>query len=137
MQIVPVTLTSSRRDIEVHTNALLDAGSDTPLIGKDIAGKLKLTGIRMTMNISNADTNTRKLSAQVVNFIMTSQTNKYDCFNIDDGRVMNKLNMPNNEIDEVVINKLNIYMMFPFQNQTICHSFDSNRPHRIIPRSII
>ena len=72
LQIVPVTLTSSRRDIEVHTNALLDAGSDTPLIGKDIAGKLKLTGIRMTMNISNADTNTRKLSAQVVNFIITS-----------------------------------------------------------------
>ena len=55
---------------------LLDTGSDTPLIGKDIAGKLKLAGIRMIMNISNADTNTRKLRAQVVNFIITSQTNK-------------------------------------------------------------
>ena len=76
LQIVPVTLTSSRRDIEVHTNVLLDTGSDTPLIGKDIAGKLKLAGIRMIMNISNADTNTRKLRAQVVNFIITSQTNK-------------------------------------------------------------
>ena len=35
-QIVPVTLTNSRKDVEVHTNALLDTGSDD---------KLKLTGI--------------------------------------------------------------------------------------------
>ena len=33
------------------------------------------------MNISNAVTNTRKISSQVVNFIITPQTNKYDCFN--------------------------------------------------------
>ena len=45
-QIVPLTLTNSRRDTEVHTNALLDKGSDTTLIQKDIAGKLQLTGIR-------------------------------------------------------------------------------------------
>ena len=57
------------------------------------------------MNISNAVTNTRKISSQVVNFIITPQTNKCDCFNIDDARVMNKLNIPNNKIDEVVINK--------------------------------
>ena len=105
LQIVPVTLTNSRRDIEVHTNALLDTGSDTTLIRKDIADKLKLNGIRRTMNISNAVTNTRKISSQVVNVIITSQTNKYDCFNIDDARVMNKLNIPNNKIDEVVISK--------------------------------
>ena len=91
LQIVPVTLTNSRRDIEIHTNALLDTGSDTTLIRKDIAEKLKLNGIRRTMNISNAVTNTRKISSQVVNVIIKSQTNKYDCFNIDDARVMNKL----------------------------------------------
>ena len=42
LKIVSETLTNSRRDIEVHTNALLDTGSDTTLIGKDIADKLKL-----------------------------------------------------------------------------------------------
>ena len=94
---------NNRKDIEVHTNALLDTGSDTTLIRKDIADKLKLTGIRRTTNISNAVTNTRKISSQVVNFIIASQTNKCDCFNIDDARVMNKLNIPNNKID--VINK--------------------------------
>ena len=57
------------------------------------------------MNISNAVTNTRKISLQVVNFIITPQTNKCDCFNRVDNRVMNKLNIPNNKIDEVVINK--------------------------------
>ena len=57
------------------------------------------------MNISKAATNTRKISSQVANFIITPQTNKCDCFNIDDARVMNKLNIPNNKIDEVVINK--------------------------------
>ena len=34
LQIVPVTLTNSRIDIEVHTNMLLDTGSDTTLIRK-------------------------------------------------------------------------------------------------------
>ena len=32
LEIVPVTLTNSRIDIEVHTNVLLDTGSDTALI---------------------------------------------------------------------------------------------------------
>ena len=105
LQIISVTLTNSRRDIEVHTNKLLDTGSNTTLIQKDIADKLKLNRIRRTMNISNAVTNTRKISLQVVNFIVTSQANKCDCFNTDDARVMNKLNIPNNQIDEVVIRK--------------------------------
>ena len=34
LQIVPVTLTNSRIDIEVHTNMLLDTSSDTTLIRK-------------------------------------------------------------------------------------------------------
>ena len=53
-------LTRRRRDIEVHTNVLLDKGSETSLIPKDIADKLKLTGERRTMNISNTVKNTRK-----------------------------------------------------------------------------
>ena len=57
-QIDPVTLTDNRRDIEVHTYALLDTGSDTILIQKDMADKLKLNGIRRAMKISNAVTNT-------------------------------------------------------------------------------
>ena len=105
LQIVPVILTNSRRDIEVHTNALLDTGSDTTLIRKDIADKLKLNGIRRTLNISNAVTNIRKISSQAINFIITPQTNKCDCFNIDNARVKNKLNIPNNKKDEVVTNK--------------------------------
>ena len=57
------------------------------------------------MNISNAVTNTRKLSSQVVNFVITPQTNRYDCFNTDNAHVMHELNIPNNKIDELVINK--------------------------------
>ena len=98
LQIIPVTFTNSRRDIEVHTNTLLDTGWNTILIQKDIADKLKLNRISRTMNISNVVTNARKISSQVVNFIVTSQTNKCDCFDIDDARVMSKLNIPNNKI---------------------------------------
>lgn len=54
------------------------------------------------MNVSNGVTNARKISSQVVNFIITPQTNKYNCFNIDDARVVN---IPYNKIDEVVKNK--------------------------------
>ena len=57
------------------------------------------------MNISNAVTNTTKISSKVVNFIITSHTNKCNCFNIDSARVMNKLNIPNNKIYEVVVSK--------------------------------
>ena len=65
LQIVPITLTNSRRDIEVHTHALLDTGSDTILIRKDIADKLKLNGIRRAMNTSNAVTKTRKIITSI------------------------------------------------------------------------
>ena len=54
------------------------------------------------MNISNAVANTRKISLQVVNFIITPQTNKYNCFNIDDARVVN---IPYNKTAEAVKNK--------------------------------
>ena len=70
LQINPVILTNSRRDIKVHNNIFLDTGSDATLVRKDITDKLKLTGIR-TMNISNAVRNTRKISSQVLNFITT------------------------------------------------------------------
>ena len=34
--------------------------------------------------------------------MITPQTNKCDCFNIDHARVTNKFNIPNYKIDEVV-----------------------------------
>ena len=117
-QIVPVTLTKSRRDIEVHTTMLLDTGSDMTLIRKNVADKSKLTRIRAAMNILNAATNTRKISSQAVNFIITPQTNKCDCFIIDHARVMNKLNITNNKIDEVFINKYEHLLTFSSQKQT-------------------
>ena len=124
MQIVPVTLTNSKRDIEVRANALLDTASDTTLIRKNIADKSKLTRIRRTMNISNAVTNTRTISSQVVNFILTPTTNKCDFFNIDNARVMNKLNIPNNKT-EVVINKYehlhDISLPKPNQSDVCCY----------------
>ena len=102
-KIVPVTLTNNRIDIEVHTNALSDTGSDTTLIHKDIVGKL--TGIKRALDISNSVTDAGEISSGVVNFIVTPQNYKLDCFDIDDARVMSKLNIPNNKIDEVVMNK--------------------------------
>ena len=67
MQIVRATITA--KDIEIHTNAVLDTGWDAILIPKDIAGKFKLSGIRKKTNILNAVTNKRKTSSEVVNFI--------------------------------------------------------------------
>ena len=116
LQINPVILTNSRRDIKVHNNIFLDTGSDTTLVRKDIADKLKLTGIR-TMNISNAVRNTRKISSQVLNFIITPQTNKCDCFQIDDACLMSK---------------------FPSKIKlNLCYSFDRIRPCIITPPSRI
>ena len=116
LQIAPLTLTNSRKDIEIHTNAYLDTSSDRPLIRRDITEKLNLTEIKRTINISDAVANTRKTLSEVVNFIITPQTNKCDCSNIDHPHVMNKANIPNNKIDEVVINKYELYMIFLFQN---------------------
>ena len=66
-QIVRATTTA--KDIEIHTNAVLDTGWDAILIPKDIVGKFKLSGIRKKTNILNAVTNKRKTSSEVVNFI--------------------------------------------------------------------
>ena len=63
------------------------------------------------MNISNAVANTRKISLQVVNFIITPQTNKYNCFNIDDARVVN---IPYNKIAEAVKNKYELLQDISF-----------------------
>ena len=109
LQINPVILTNSRRDIKVHNNIFLDTGSDTTLVRKDITDKLKLTG--------NAVRNTRKISSQVLNFITTPQTNKYDCFKIDDACLMSK---------------------FPSKIKlNLCYSFDRIRPCLITPPSRI
>ena len=67
LQIVRATITA--KDIEIHTNALLDTSSEATLIPKDIADKFKLSGIRKKTNILNAVTNKRKTSSEVVNFI--------------------------------------------------------------------
>ena len=67
LQIVRATITA--KDIEIHTNAVLDTGWDAILIPKDIVGKFKLSGIRKKTNILNAVTNKRKTSSEVVNFI--------------------------------------------------------------------
>ena len=132
LQIIPVTLTNSRRDIEVHTNTLLDTGSNTTLIQKDIADKLKLNRIRRTMNISNVVTNTRKISSQVVNFIVTSQTNKCDCFDIDDARAMSKLNIPNNKICYLFI--CSICLVFQVYSGYIVHKVCFNLLSRLLYR---
>ena len=82
---------------------LSDAGSDTTLIHKDTIGKL--TGVSRALDISNSVADAGETSSGVANFIVTPQNNKLDCFHIDDARVMSKLNIPNNKIDEVVMNK--------------------------------
>lgn len=73
LKIVPIIITNIRRDIEFHTKALLDTGSDTSLIRKVIADILISTRRRRTINVSNGVTNTRK----------ASQTNKCNFLNID------------------------------------------------------
>lgn len=104
LQIVPVTLKNTKGDIEVHTNAMLDSGSDTSLIRKDIAEKLNLSGVKTTMNLSNVVSKTKKVSSEIVSFNILPEIENCNYFTIDHAIVMNTLNIPHNKIDNVVKN---------------------------------
>ena len=82
LQIAFVTLTNSRRAIEVRTSLLLGTGSDTS-VQKDNVGKLKLTRKRRTIHFLNAVPYTRNISSEVAISILIPQINKGDCFNMD------------------------------------------------------
>ena len=64
-QVVPVTLIGNSCCLD--TNALLDSGSDTTLIHKDIVKNLGLKGEKREISISGAISQTEKIKSELIN----------------------------------------------------------------------
>ena len=70
LQVLPIYVSNGIRSVKV--NALLDSGSDSTLVTKVLADKLKLTGEDQPLTLSNAVcTSTRRMS-KLVNFQISS-----------------------------------------------------------------
>ena len=54
--------------IQLHTNFILDTGSETMLIRQDKADKSKLLGTNRTLNITNAVATKKKVPSKLVSF---------------------------------------------------------------------
>ena len=91
LQIVPVSVFNG--DQFVHTNAILDSGSDTTLIRSDIAQRLNLNGEERTLNISNVLADKRRIISKRVSF-QISPSQKQNLEEIKDAWVVEELNVP-------------------------------------------
>ena len=58
----------SNSDVSMKVNALLDSGSDSTLVTKTLADKLKLEGKSLTLTLSNAVGSLTKTTPKLVNF---------------------------------------------------------------------
>ena len=100
LQILPVIITNGTKI--VHTNALLDAGSDATLIREDIAHILNLRGENKTLEIGNALLNSSSVQSEIVSFIVSSSSHP-EKISIDNAFVVPNLNVRYHKID---INKI-------------------------------
>ena len=100
LQILPVIITNGTKI--VHTNALLDAGSDATLIREDIAHILNLRGENKTLEIGNALLNSSSVQSEIVSFIVSSSSHP-EKISIDNAFVVPNLNVRYHIID---INKI-------------------------------
>ena len=71
LQVVPITLIGNSYCLD--TNALLDSGSDTTLIHKDIVKKLGLKGEKREISISGAISETEKIKSKLINVNITAE----------------------------------------------------------------
>ena len=100
LQILPVTITNGSTSI--HTNALLDAGSDATLIRKDIANSLNLHGEKKTFSVGNALLNSSNVQSQIVSFDISSNSHPEKIY-IENAFVIPTLNVQYHKVD---INKI-------------------------------
>ena len=73
LQVLPVTISNGENSIK--TNALLDCGSDTTLVSKNLADKLNLKGKSLNLNITNVLTSSSHLKSKSVTFFIHSVFN--------------------------------------------------------------
>ena len=72
LQIIPVKLSNGHTFIE--TNALLDCGSDTTLLRKDVAQRLTLKGKQKKFRVTSALLNSHNIDSATVSFDISSKS---------------------------------------------------------------
>ena len=100
LQILPVIITNGTK--VVHTNALLDAGSDATLIREDIAHILNLRGKNKTLEIGNVLLNSSSVQSKIVSLSVSSSLHP-EKISVDNAFVVPNLNVRYHKID---INKI-------------------------------
>ena len=74
MQVIPIIL--SNGPLSVETNALLDCGSDTTLLRKDIAKRLNLEGSQQQLLVTSALSKSDKIDSAIVSVNASSLVTK-------------------------------------------------------------
>ena len=100
LQVLPVIITSSTKI--VHTNPLLDAGSDATLIREDIARTLNLRSENKTLEIGNALLISSNVQSKIVSLSVSSSSHP-EKTSIGNAFVVPNLNVRYHKID---INKI-------------------------------
>ena len=95
LQIVPIKLLNGHTFIE--TNPLLDCGSDSTLLRKDVAQRLKIKGKQKKLRINSALSNSHNIDSSTVSFDINS-TSTSGCTQIS-GWVVHNLKIPFNRYD--------------------------------------
>ena len=102
LQVLPIYVSNSTRSIKV--NALLDSGSDSTLITKTLADKLKLTGKDQPLTLLNAVCTSTRTMSKLVNFQISSPSHLSKIL-ILNAWVVENLDLPRFTINSNTINK--------------------------------
>ena len=97
LQVSLIYVSKGTRSVKV--NALLDSGSDSTLVTKMLANKLKLTGKDQPLTLSNVVCTSTKTMSKLVNFQISSK------IRISNAWVVENLDLPQFTINSNTINK--------------------------------
>ena len=106
LQVIPVKLSNGH--IFIETNALLDCGSDTTLLRKDIAQRLNLKGKQKKLRGNSALSNSRNIDSATV-LLDISSTSVSGCTQISTW-VVHNLKIPLNRCDVSEIKTINPHL---------------------------
>ena len=106
LQIIPVKL--SNEHIFIKTSALLDCGSDTTLLRKDVAQRLNLTGKQKKLRVTSALSKSHNIDLATVSFDISS-TSLSGCTLIS-AWVVHNLEIPFNRYDVSEIKKIHPHL---------------------------
>ena len=102
LQVLPIYVLNSTRSIKV--NALLDSGSDSTLVTKTLADKLKLTEKDQPLTLSNAVCTSTRTMSKLVNFQILSPSHPLKIL-ISNAWVVENLDLLRFTINSNTINK--------------------------------